>query len=52
MVDVALPILARHGVPAVWYLATDFVERGRAFPGGGTAAVVGGGERRGRTRAW
>ena len=36
MVDVALPILARHGVPAVWYLATDFVERGRAFPGGGT----------------
>jgi peptidoglycan/xylan/chitin deacetylase (PgdA/CDA1 family) len=35
LVDVALPILARHGVPAVWYLATDFVERSRPFPGEG-----------------
>jgi peptidoglycan/xylan/chitin deacetylase (PgdA/CDA1 family) len=35
LVDVALPILACHGVPAVWYLATDFVERGRPFPGEG-----------------
>jgi peptidoglycan/xylan/chitin deacetylase (PgdA/CDA1 family) len=35
LVDVALPILARHGVPAMWYLATDFVERGRSLPGEG-----------------
>jgi peptidoglycan/xylan/chitin deacetylase (PgdA/CDA1 family) len=35
LVDVALPILARHRIPAVFYLATDHVERGRAFPGGG-----------------
>jgi peptidoglycan/xylan/chitin deacetylase (PgdA/CDA1 family) len=35
MVDVALPILARHNVPSVWYLATDFLERGREFPDGG-----------------
>jgi len=34
LVDVALPILARHRIPAVFYLATDHVERGRAFPGG------------------
>lgn len=31
--DVAVPILARHGVPATLYVATDFVERGRPFPG-------------------
>jgi peptidoglycan/xylan/chitin deacetylase (PgdA/CDA1 family) len=35
MVDVALPVLVRHRVPAVFYLATDFVDRGRDFPGGG-----------------
>jgi peptidoglycan/xylan/chitin deacetylase (PgdA/CDA1 family) len=35
LVDVALPILARHRIPAVFYLATGHVERGRAFPGGG-----------------
>jgi peptidoglycan/xylan/chitin deacetylase (PgdA/CDA1 family) len=32
----ALPVLERHGVPAVLYVATDFVERGREFPAGGT----------------
>ncbi|HKE74826.1 MAG TPA: polysaccharide deacetylase family protein [Acidimicrobiales bacterium] len=32
LVDVALPVLARHRVPAVFYLSTDFVERGRDFP--------------------
>ena len=35
LVDVALPILARHSVPSVWYLATDFMERSREFPDGG-----------------
>jgi peptidoglycan/xylan/chitin deacetylase (PgdA/CDA1 family) len=33
--DIAVPILARYRVPAVLYLATDFIEEGRAFPGGG-----------------
>jgi peptidoglycan/xylan/chitin deacetylase (PgdA/CDA1 family) len=33
-VDDALPVLAEHGVPVTLYVATDFVERGRAFPGG------------------
>jgi peptidoglycan/xylan/chitin deacetylase (PgdA/CDA1 family) len=33
--DVAVPILARHGVPATLYLATAFVEEAREFPGGG-----------------
>jgi peptidoglycan/xylan/chitin deacetylase (PgdA/CDA1 family) len=32
LVDVALPILVRHRVPAVFYLSTDFVERARPFP--------------------
>ncbi len=31
-VDVALPTLVRHRIPATLYLATDFVERGREFP--------------------
>ena len=35
LVDVALPILARHDVPSMWYLATDFMERSREFPDGG-----------------
>jgi peptidoglycan/xylan/chitin deacetylase (PgdA/CDA1 family) len=35
-VDVALPILERYRVPATLYVATDFVERGRPFPNGGT----------------
>jgi hypothetical protein len=34
-VDEALPVLARHGAPATFYVATDFVERGVEFPGGG-----------------
>jgi peptidoglycan/xylan/chitin deacetylase (PgdA/CDA1 family) len=33
--EVAVPILARHGVPATLYLATAFVEEEREFPGGG-----------------
>jgi peptidoglycan/xylan/chitin deacetylase (PgdA/CDA1 family) len=37
-VDVALPILERHRVPAVLYVATDFVERGHEFPDHGTPA--------------
>ena len=32
LVDVALPILCAHRVPAVFYLATDFIERARPFP--------------------
>ena len=36
-VEEALPILVRHRVPATLYVATDFVERGRPFPGCGTA---------------
>jgi peptidoglycan/xylan/chitin deacetylase (PgdA/CDA1 family) len=31
-VDVALPVLVRHRVPALLYLTTDFVEAGRPFP--------------------
>lgn len=34
--DLAMPILARHRVPATLYVATDFVERGRPFPDDGT----------------
>jgi peptidoglycan/xylan/chitin deacetylase (PgdA/CDA1 family) len=33
--EVAVPILARHGVPATLYLATAFIEEEREFPGGG-----------------
>jgi len=32
--DVAVPILARHGVPATLYVATAFVEEERELPGG------------------
>jgi peptidoglycan/xylan/chitin deacetylase (PgdA/CDA1 family) len=35
LVDVALPILCHHGVPAVFYLATDFIENSRSFPNDG-----------------
>jgi len=35
-VDVALPILVAHNVPAVLYVATEFIEEGRDFPDGGT----------------
>lgn len=38
-VDVALPVLARHRVPATLYVATDFVETGRPFPHSGTPAT-------------
>jgi peptidoglycan/xylan/chitin deacetylase (PgdA/CDA1 family) len=34
-VDVALPILVEHGIPSVLYAATDHIERGIPFPGGG-----------------
>lgn len=34
--DVAVPILERHSVPALMYLATDFLDGGRAFPYEGT----------------
>jgi peptidoglycan/xylan/chitin deacetylase (PgdA/CDA1 family) len=32
-VDEVLPILVRHRAPATLYVATDFIERGRPFPG-------------------
>jgi peptidoglycan/xylan/chitin deacetylase (PgdA/CDA1 family) len=35
-VDVALPVLERHRVPATLYLATGFVDDGRSFPDDGT----------------
>jgi peptidoglycan/xylan/chitin deacetylase (PgdA/CDA1 family) len=31
-VDEALPLLERHGVPATYYLATDFIDRQQPFP--------------------
>ncbi|MCU1430164.1 MAG: Polysaccharide deacetylase [Actinomycetia bacterium] len=34
--EVALPVLVRHRVPALLYVATDFVERRRSFPDDGT----------------
>src|SRR4051794_29791726 len=34
--EVALPILTRHRVPAVVYVATDFIERQIPFPGAAT----------------
>jgi peptidoglycan/xylan/chitin deacetylase (PgdA/CDA1 family) len=37
-VDDALPILVRHGVPALLYVATAFVADGREFPGAGRPA--------------
>jgi peptidoglycan/xylan/chitin deacetylase (PgdA/CDA1 family) len=36
LADVAMPILARHGVPATVYLATRFVDEGLDFPDNGT----------------
>lgn len=35
LVDVALPILVRHGVRATLYAATSFIDEGLEFPGGG-----------------
>lgn len=40
-VDDALPVLADHGIPAVMYLATDFVENQRAFPDDGVPMTWG-----------
>ena len=34
--ELAVPVLARHGLPATLYVATDFVDRGVAFPADGT----------------
>ncbi|HAS13524.1 MAG TPA: hypothetical protein DCS55_23935 [Acidimicrobiaceae bacterium] len=34
-VDEALPVLERHGVPATYYLATEFIDRQQPFPDGG-----------------
>lgn len=34
-VDHVLPLLERHGVPATFYVSTDFVERSVPFPGDG-----------------
>ena len=33
--DIVVPLLVQHNIPAVIYVATDFVERGRTFPGSG-----------------
>jgi peptidoglycan/xylan/chitin deacetylase (PgdA/CDA1 family) len=33
--DLALPVLVQHGVPVTLYVATDFIERGAAFPNEG-----------------
>ena len=37
-VEVALPILVRHRVPATLYVATEFIETGRLFPNEGSPA--------------
>lgn len=34
--DVAVPVIAEHRVPVTLYVATDFVDRGIAFPDDGT----------------
>jgi peptidoglycan/xylan/chitin deacetylase (PgdA/CDA1 family) len=36
LVDVALPILVQHGIPATFYVATAFVDDQRPFPDNGT----------------
>jgi peptidoglycan/xylan/chitin deacetylase (PgdA/CDA1 family) len=36
--DQAVPVLDRHGIPALLYVATDFVERGLSFPHDGRPA--------------
>jgi peptidoglycan/xylan/chitin deacetylase (PgdA/CDA1 family) len=40
-VDVVLPVLVRYRVPVTVYIATEFVDTGRAFPDGGIAASWG-----------
>ncbi|MCU1351632.1 MAG: Polysaccharide deacetylase, partial [Acidimicrobiales bacterium] len=37
-VDVAVPILARHGLPATLFAATAFIDEGRPFPNDGRPA--------------
>jgi peptidoglycan/xylan/chitin deacetylase (PgdA/CDA1 family) len=37
-VDVAVPILVRHGIPATLYAATEFIDAGMGFPWGATPA--------------
>jgi peptidoglycan/xylan/chitin deacetylase (PgdA/CDA1 family) len=37
LAEVAAPVLARHGIPATLYVATDFVDQGRPFPDDGVA---------------
>jgi peptidoglycan/xylan/chitin deacetylase (PgdA/CDA1 family) len=34
LVDIALPILVRHEIPATWYLATSFIDEQRPFEAG------------------
>ena len=41
-VEEVLPVLERHDAPATFYVATDFVERQVAFPGGGEPVTWGG----------
>jgi peptidoglycan/xylan/chitin deacetylase (PgdA/CDA1 family) len=38
VVEEALPVLVEFGIPALLYVATDFVERGRDFPDEGRVA--------------
>lgn len=38
VVEEALPVLAEHRIPALLYVATDFVEQGRDFPDDGRVA--------------
>ena len=40
-VDIALPMLERHGLPVTLYVATAFVDEGRPFPGDGVPASWG-----------
>lgn len=35
LVEEALPVLVRHGIPATYYVATDFIEEQRSFPDDG-----------------
>jgi peptidoglycan/xylan/chitin deacetylase (PgdA/CDA1 family) len=41
VLDLALPVLAEHRIPALLYLATAFVEEGRRFPDGARPASWG-----------
>ena len=35
LVDIAMPILERHGIPATLYVATEFIDRNISFPAEG-----------------